>query len=120
VPECFVFDVVRNARRAAAGAPSLPRSTQPDPLLALDAEHREALAVFKAIGSGNPELEAVGDLQTELVDKLVNTPATSLEGVLVKAPDLTASNVLPAELRAMFEEGREKFMDGLRKVGLPE
>ncbi len=43
-----------------------------------------------------------------------------LAAATVKALDLTASNVLPAELRAMFEEGREKFMDGLRKVGLPE
>ena len=28
-------------------------------------------------------------------------------------PDLTASRILPGPLRSMFEEGREKFMDGL-------
>ncbi len=79
-----MFDVVRNARRAAAGAPSLPRSTQPDPLLALDIEHREALAAYKATDAGDAEFEAVAERQTGLVDKLVNTTATSLEGVLVK------------------------------------
>ena len=61
-----MFDVVRNARRAAAGAPSLPRSTQPDPLLALDAEHREVLAAVKAIGAGSPEFEAAGERQTDV------------------------------------------------------
>jgi TolB-like protein len=35
-----------------------------------------------------------------------------------KEPNLTASNALPATLDVMFEEGREKFMDGLRKAGL--
>ena len=30
------------------------------------------------------------------------------------------AKIVPAPLRAMFEEGREKFIDGLRKAGLPE
>ncbi len=43
-----------------------------------------------------------------------------LAAATAKEPDLTASRILPTWLRAMFEEGREKFMDGLRKAGLPE
>ena len=43
-----------------------------------------------------------------------------LAAVIAKEPDLRASRILPAPLRVMFEEGREKFMDGLRKAGLPE
>jgi TolB-like protein len=43
-----------------------------------------------------------------------------LASVIAKEPDLRASRILPAPLRVMFEEGREKFMDGLRKAGLPE
>ncbi len=43
-----------------------------------------------------------------------------LAAATAKQPDLTASRILPAPLRVMFKEGREKFMDGLRKAGLPE
>jgi tetratricopeptide (TPR) repeat protein len=43
-----------------------------------------------------------------------------LAAATAKHPDLTATRILPGPLRIMFEEGREKFMDGLRKAGLPE
>ncbi len=43
-----------------------------------------------------------------------------LAAVTAREPDLTTSRILPALFRVMFEEGREKFMDGLRKAGLPE
>ena len=46
--------------------------------------------------------------------KLQLAAATAME------PDLTASRKLPGPLRVLFEEGREKLMDGLRKAGLPE
>ena len=43
-----------------------------------------------------------------------------LAAATTKQPGLTASAVMPGPLRVMFHEGREKFMDGLRKAGLPE
>ena len=43
-----------------------------------------------------------------------------LAAATAKQPDLTVSKILPAVLPVMFDEGREKFMDGLRKAGLPE
>ncbi len=43
-----------------------------------------------------------------------------LAAATAKEPDLTVSRIFPAVLRPMFKEGREKFMDGLRKAGLPE
>ncbi len=80
----------------------LPRSTQPDPLVALDIEHREVNAAWLA-GSGtgelSPEQEALGDRQCEIVDQLADTPATSWEGVLVK-------------LRYVFE-----YLDGTSDIG---
>jgi TolB-like protein len=50
----------------------------------------------------------------------VDEARQQLAAALAKEPGLTVSRALPATLRAMFEEGREKFMDGLRKAGLPE
>ena len=43
-----------------------------------------------------------------------------LAAATAKEPDLTTTKILPALFRVMFEEGRKKFMDGLRKAGLPE
>ncbi len=43
-----------------------------------------------------------------------------LAAVTAKEPDLSASTLWPSGLRPMFGEGREKFLDGLRKAGLPE
>ena len=40
-----------------------------------------------------------------------------LAAATAREPNLTASDILPGPLRVMFEEGREKFMDGLRKAG---
>ena len=43
-----------------------------------------------------------------------------LAAAMAKELGLTASRILPTPLHVMFEEGREKFTDGLRKAGLPE
>ena len=51
---------------------------------------------------------------------MIDEARQQLAAATAKDPDLTASRILPGHLRVMFEEGRAKFMDGLRKAGLPE